>query len=152
MKRLIRAGICAAAVIITAGCANKHDTSAETSMAAETSQTESAAVFESKPQEKLNDEASITLGNYRDLILTARKGSVTDEQVEGELSALLLRYPPEVTGRAAQNGDIANIDFVGTKDGVAFNGGTAEKFDLELGSGGFIAGFEEVVVGMKPGE
>ena len=97
MKRLIRAGICAAAVIITAGCANKHDTSAETSMATETSQTESAAVFESKPQEKLNDEASITLGNYRDLILTARKGSVTDEQVEGELSALLLRYPPEVT-------------------------------------------------------
>ncbi len=152
MKRLIRAGICAAAVIITASCANKHDTSAETSMATETSQTESAAVFESKPQEKLNDEASITLGNYRDLILTARKGSVTDEQVEGELSALLLRYPPEVTGRAAQNGDIANIDFVGTKDGVAFNGGTAEKFDLELGSGGFIAGFEEGVVGMQPGE
>lgn len=150
MKKLIWAGLCTAAVIMAAGCGGKSSSPAETGTAAET--TQAAAAFESKSQEELTDEASITLGNYRELTLTAQKGSVTDEQVEGELNTLLLRYPPEVTGRAAQNGDIANIDFVGTRDGVAFSGGTADKYDLELGSGGFIAGFEEGVVGMQPGE
>ena len=57
-----------------------------------------------------------------------------------------------VTDRPAQNGDVVNIDFVGTVDGVKFDGGEAEKFDLTLGSGQFIPGFEEQVVGMNAGE
>jgi trigger factor len=58
----------------------------------------------------------------------------------------------EVTDRAAQNGDIANIDFVGKVDGEKFEGGEAEGFDLTLGSGQFIPGFEDQVVGMSIGE
>ena len=57
-----------------------------------------------------------------------------------------------VTDRAASNGDIVNIDFVGTVDGVKFDGGEAEGFDLTLGSGQFIPGFEDQVVGMNIGE
>jgi FKBP-type peptidyl-prolyl cis-trans isomerase (trigger factor) len=53
---------------------------------------------------------------------------------------------------AVENGDIANIDFEGFLDGVAFDGGKAEKYDLEIGSGSFIPGFEEQIVGMKVGE
>ena len=58
----------------------------------------------------------------------------------------------EVTDRAAENGDICNIDFSGSVDGVKFDGGTAEKYDLTLGSGMFIPGFEDQIVGMKIGE
>ena len=58
----------------------------------------------------------------------------------------------EVTDRACQNGDIVNIDFVGTVDGVKFDGGEAQGFDLTLGSGQFIPGFEDQVVGMNVGD
>ena len=51
---------------------------------------------------------------------------MTDEDLEAELENLKGQYPAEVTGRAAKLGDVANIDYVGTKDGEAFSGGTAE--------------------------
>lgn len=80
--------------------------------------------------------------------------SVRDEDVEAEIRKLQDRNAREVevTDRAAQNGDIANIDFSGSVDGVKFDGGTAEKYDLTLGSGSFIPGFEEQIVGMQIGE
>lgn len=56
------------------------------------------------------------------------------------------------TGRPAKIGDIATIDFSGFIDGVQFDGGTAKAYDLKLGSGQFIPGFEEQIVGRKPGE
>ena len=101
---------------------------------------------------ELTDEASLELGNYKGLTLTAVKAGVTDEDLEAELENLKGQYPAEVTGRAAKLGDVANIDYVGTKDGEAFSGGTAEGFDLALGSGTFIDGFEDGVVGMNVGE
>lgn len=58
----------------------------------------------------------------------------------------------EVTDRAVKNGDIVNIDYVGTKDGVAFEGGTAQGYDLTIGSGNFIPGFEEGLIGHNIGE
>ena len=80
--------------------------------------------------------------------------NVTDEEVEEEVKKLLDRNARKVPveDRAAQNGDIANIDFCGTVDGVKFDGGEAEGFDLTLGSGQFIPGFEDQVVGMNIGE
>ena len=80
--------------------------------------------------------------------------NVTDEEVEEEVKKLLDRNARKVPveDRAAQNGDIANIDFCGTVDGVKFDGGEAEGFDLTLGSGQFIPGFEDQVVGMHIGE
>ncbi len=80
--------------------------------------------------------------------------TVKDEEIDAELEKLRDRNARkvEVTDRAAQNGDIVNIDFVGTVDGVKFDGGEAEGFDLTLGSGQFIPGFEDQVVGMNVGE
>ncbi|MBO5412296.1 MAG: trigger factor [Clostridia bacterium] len=80
--------------------------------------------------------------------------TVKDEEVAEEVNRLLERNARKVPveDRAAQNGDIANIDFVGSVDGVKFDGGEAHGFDLTLGSGQFIPGFEEQVVGMQIGE
>ena len=80
--------------------------------------------------------------------------TVSDADVQAELDRLLDRNAKreEVTDRAAANGDITTIDFVGTVDGVKFDGGEAEGYDLVLGSGAFIPGFEEQVVGMNVGE
>ena len=80
--------------------------------------------------------------------------NVTDEEVEAEVVRVQERNARkvEVTDRAAMNGDTVNIDFSGAVDGVKFDGGEAEGFDLTLGSGQFIPGFEDQVVGMNIGE
>ena len=80
--------------------------------------------------------------------------NVTDEEVEAEVVRVQERNARkvEVTDRAAILGDTVNIDFSGAVDGVKFDGGEAEGFDLTLGSGQFIPGFEDQVVGMNIGE
>ncbi|MBO4283893.1 MAG: trigger factor [Clostridia bacterium] len=79
---------------------------------------------------------------------------VTDEEVDAEVKRVQERNgrTVEVTDRAAENGDTVNIDYKGTVDGVAFDGGAAEKYDLRLGSGSFIPGFEDQIVGKKIGD
>ena len=78
----------------------------------------------------------------------------TEDELQQQVDNLLNQYTSSqpVTGRAAQNGDVANIDYTGTVDGVAFTGGTATGYDLTLGSGSFIDGFEDQIVGHTPGE
>lgn len=93
-------------------------------------------------------------------VAEVEKAEVTDSDVENEISTMLLYSAEEidVTDRAAQNGDTVQIDYVGSIDGVEFDGGTAEDASLELGSGAFIgadgdyAGFEEQIVGHNVGE
>lgn len=96
----------------------------------------------------------VTLGQYKGLEVEKQEAVVTDAQVQVELDRMAhnVASTETVEGRAAQMGDTANIDFLGTKDGVAFDGGKGEGFDLKLGSGQFIPGFEEQVVGMNVGE
>lgn len=78
---------------------------------------------------------------------------VTDKDVEDELNhAREQNARLEEVKRAIKNGDVANINFKGTIDGVAFDGGTSENYDLEIGSHSFIEGFEEQLVGVKAGE
>lgn len=79
--------------------------------------------------------------------------NVSDGDVEAEVKKLLERNATdvEVSGRPCKNGDKVNIDFSGSVDGEKFAGGTAEEYDLVLGSGSFIPGFEEQVVGMEIG-
>ena len=78
----------------------------------------------------------------------------TEEDIQSLWDNLLEsnRIQQPVTGRAAEEGDIANIDYSGTVDGVVFTGGTAEGYDLTLGSGTFIPGFEEQIVGHNIGD
>ena len=96
----------------------------------------------------------VKISAYKGMKIKEYAYTITDEEVDAEVSRLLDRNARkvDVTDRAAQNGDIANIDFVGTVDGVKFDGGEAEGFDLTLGSGQFIPGFEDQVVGMNIGE
>lgn len=149
MKKIVKAGLCvAAAAVIATGCGNKSQNT-ESTAAEQTAETTAA---ETKSEAELHDEESITLGEYKNLDLTAKEEPVTDEQVETRLKALCAEYPVTIEGRPAQEGDTANIDYSGTKDGVAFDGGTAEGYDLKLGSGTFIDGFEDGVIGMNVGD
>ena len=88
--------------------------------------------------------------------LPIKKADVTpsDSDVQARIDSLLSQYSTTqaVTDRAAQNGDVVNIDYSGTVDGVAFNGGTYQGYDLTLGSGSFIAGFEDQIVGHNTGD
>ena len=95
----------------------------------------------------------VTLGQYKGVEVVKGTAEVTDAQVEAELGRIAENLASvETVERAAEMGDIANINFLGTVDGIAFEGGAAENFDLTLGSGQFIPGFEEQVVGMNVGE
>ena len=95
----------------------------------------------------------VTLGEYKGLTVEAEDTTVSDGDIDSYIQDALSSHGEmkEVTGRAAKLGDTVNIDYVGTKDGVAFEGGTG-NYDLELGSGSFIPGCEEGVVGMEIGE
>ena len=95
----------------------------------------------------------VTLGQYKGLEVAKAAVSVSDEQVASELNRMAQNVAStEVVEKAAEMGDTANIDFEGFADGVAFAGGKGEGHDLKLGSGQFIPGFEEQVVGMTAGE
>ncbi|MGN7468400.1 trigger factor [Brevibacillus sp. SAFN-007a] len=96
----------------------------------------------------------VKLGDYKGLAIEHKDFTVTDESVEAELKRMQERHAELVAVEegTAQEGDIAVIDFEGFQDGVAFEGGKAEDYSLELGSGTFIAGFEEQLVGLAIGE
>ena len=96
----------------------------------------------------------IDIKDYKGIKVTKNVNAVTDEDVEHEIGHMLERNSRtiNVDDRACQNGDDVVIDFEGFKDGVAFDGGKAEKFTLKLGSGQFIPGFEDQVVGHNVGD
>ena len=95
----------------------------------------------------------VTLGQYKGLEVEKAEVSVSDAQVQAELDRMAQNVSStETVERAAQMGDTANIDFEGFDNGVPFEGGKGDNFDLKLGSGSFVPGFEEQVVGMSAGE
>ena len=96
---------------------------------------------------------SATVSEYRGVKVNVAAPEVTDDEVDQKIQTNLKQNPNEVeVDRAAKDGDIVNIDYKGTKDGEAFDGGTAEGTDLTLGSKTMIDGFEDGLVGMKKGE
>ena len=95
----------------------------------------------------------VTLGQYKGLEVEKAEVTVSDAQVQAELDRMAQNVAStETVDRAAQMGDTANIDFEGFDNGVPFEGGKGDNFDLKLGSGSFVPGFEEQVVGMSAGE
>lgn len=95
----------------------------------------------------------VTLGQYKGLEVEKAQVSVSDEQVSAELNRMAENVATtETVDRPAEMGDTANIDFEGFDNGVPFEGGKGENFDLKLGSGQFVPGFEEQIVGMSAGE
>jgi trigger factor len=96
----------------------------------------------------------VTLGQYKGVEVTVQKLEVTEEEIQSAIDADLESNATdeEVTGRPVQNGDTVDIDFEGLIDGVAFDGGTAQGYLLEIGSGSFIPGFEDGLVGANIGD
>ena len=166
-----------AAGSILAGCGGSSSSSASSAASASASDTEEADDTAGEDAEEDLDEEDaeqaeydawldglalaeddvpvedcITLGAYKGLKLTKEVTKVTDDAVKSYAEENL--ETEEVTDENAtvQDGDIANIAYVGEKDGVAFDGGTSDSYDLEIGSGTFIDGFEDGVIGMKKGE
>ena len=99
-------------------------------------------------------EPTMEIKDYKGLEIEKKSTEVTDELVNEELDKVRERNSRMVTveDRPAQNGDTAVIDFEGFVDGEAFEGGKAENYNLSLGSGNFISGFEEQIVGHSTGE
>lgn len=96
----------------------------------------------------------VTLGQYKGLEVKKGTVKVTKKEIEAELANYQNQFAELIIKEegTVENGDTAVIDFEGFKDGVAFEGGKAENHSLEIGSGSFIPGFEEQVIGMKVGE
>merc|ERR1711879_353220 len=95
-----------------------------------------------------------TLGEYKGLKMPAQVTEVEEEAVTAEIERLLAQNAELVLKEEGtlENGDTAIFDFEGSVDGVVFEGGTAENYELKIGSGQFIPGFEEQMVGMALGE
>lgn len=102
----------------------------------------------------LNAADYVTLGTYKGVEIAMDEPEITEEYLEGYIN-YILQYSAvstPVEGRAVETGDVVNIDYVGKIDGVAFDGGSAEGYDLTIGSGQFIDGFEDGCIGMEIGE
>ncbi len=103
---------------------------------------------------KVYVKPEVSIEGYKGIEVEKHVHEVTDDEIDAEIGRLRERNSREVniTDRAAENGDIATIDYEGFCDGVAFEGGKGEGHPLELGSGAFIPGFEEQVVGHNIGD
>ena len=154
--------LCLAAALAATGCGNKGKDSSEatSTSSAETASSASSADSTSTSEEDTTPlvdgdfelEDCITLCDYKGLKLTREVEAVTDEDVESYITSMM--SPEVVTDASAvvEEGDTVNIDYEGTKDGVAFDGGTSTGYDLVIGSDSFIDGFEDGLIGMKAGE
>ena len=95
----------------------------------------------------------IKLGQYKNIEVEVERTFATQEEVDGEIAMILEQNKVyEDKDGVVENGDITIIDFEGFKDGVAFEGGKAQNYELLIGSGTFIPGFEEQMIGMAKGE
>lgn len=143
------------AVMMVSGCSAKTDSGATTEAAATEAGSQGAGSENEegpKPGE-LKSGDIVSLAEYKGVTYTPLSTEVTDQQIEERIQELLDAYPSiREVDRAAQEGDIVNIDYVGSKDGVAFDGGTDSGYDLPLGSGQFIDGFESGLIGAEAGQ
>lgn len=165
MKRRGYIAVLAMCMVLAAGCGDEDkvkesSTEAETQQAAENQEAESQEPEEKDPEGGTrlvsvdSVEKYITIGEYKGMVLDNTVEEVTDEDVENQVRENLKEKAEEVTAKNAvvETGDTVTINFVGTKDGVAFEGGTANNYDVTIGDGKMIPGFEDGIVGMKKGE
>ena len=96
----------------------------------------------------------VTLGEYKGVEVSVEAPEVTDEYLDSYIDYVLQSnmVTTEITDRPVEEGDVVNIDYEGKIDGVAFDGGTAQGYDLTIGSGAFIDGFEDGLIGVESGE
>lgn len=152
----------ALAAAMMGGCGNskENDTAQEQTTEAQTQTQPTPTVDYSQG---LNEDGTlagenngdyVTLCDYSAIEIPESEIAVEESEVDTEVDALLENYQTEkqVKDRAVKDGDVVNIDYVGTIDGEEFDGGSAEGANLTIGSGSFIDDFEEQLIGHKPGE
>ena len=169
MKKIITKVVCllcaGALVLGAAGCSKSADSSSAASSTA-------AAVYgsaEDYDYENFSYSSGLDENGYWEGVkaldyvtlpenfasLTFKRSEIepTEEEIQSEIDSLLSDHATEkqVTDRAAADGDTVNIDYAGSVDGVAFSGGTYSGYSLTLGSGTFVDGFEDQIVGHTPG-
>ena len=119
---------------------------------AETTEDSAAANENETDTSAYGTSTLVSLGEYKGLTYTALDTTVTDEEVETQIQSMLSSSYNKVSTEIATETSVVNIDYEGKKDGVAFDGGTAQGTELDLGNSNFIEGFAESIVGMKVGE
>lgn len=164
-KRAIMISMLLVMALSVTGCSQKTATKDKDTKTEETAKTDDAEETESDNTEDTSEdtpttaelmagidvEKCVTLGDYKGVTVEKTIQSVTDEDVQNEIDNALANYPVEVD-QAAKEGDTVNIDYVGKIDGEEFDGGSDQGADLKLGSGKFIDGFEDGLIGAKKGE
>lgn len=164
-KRAIMISMLLVMALSVTGCSQKTATKDKDTKTEETAKTDDAEETESDNTEDTSEdtpttaelmagidvEKCVTLGDYKGVTVEKTIQSVTDEDVQNEIDNALANYPVEVD-QAAKEGDTVNIDYVGKIDGEEFDGGSDQGADLKLGSGKFIDGFEDGLIGVRKGE
>ncbi|MDO5425388.1 MAG: trigger factor [Eubacteriales bacterium] len=175
MKRKLAMTLLGVALVLT-GCGNSQKSETEPATTAETSTEASSAESTEAASEAATEGSSetaaetetevpaeepeynaldyVTLGDYKGLEVTLLKVEVTDEEVEAQITSNIKNSDKmdTLTEGTVQEGDIAVIDFEGKLDGEAFDGGTSKNYELEIGSGSFIDGFEDGLIGVEVGK
>ena len=144
---------------LVTGCGNADTDTAESTQESVV-ESENAAEAETEdfgPEAYLsgiNVADYVTLGEYTGVEVSVDAPVVTDEYLDSYIDYVLQSnmVKTEITARPVEEGDIVNIDYEGKIDGVAFDGGTAQGYDLTIGSGAFIDGFEDGLIGAQSGE
>lgn len=165
-KRAVMIALLLTMTIAAAGCTKNSEETTKTDVSDTTEENETEAEQDTEEadddQEKepttaelmaeIDVEKCVTLGEYKGITVEKTIEPVTDEDVEQEIQSALESYPVEVTNRSVQEGDTVNIDYVGRIDGEEFEGGSDEGALLKIGSGQFIEGFEDGLIGASKGE
>ena len=152
LRKLAVIGMVVLATMSACG-AEKKDSTGSTEAKTGTEASTEAKTETKTEAKKPSDLCSVKLGNYIGVEIPNIDTTVSDQEVESQINTELQQDPDKenITGRAVQDGDTVNIDYTGTKDGVAFDGGSAKGYDLVIGSNNFIAGFESGLVGHNIG-
>ena len=163
-KMIIALVLCISMALPLAACGNKESTD-ESSTTAAAGESEGQSEAEEETETETEEDPYIyafeydltdyvKLCDYKGLEYTAADTSVTEEEVQSYIDYILdaSASAEQITDRAAADGDTVNIDFKGTIDGEEFSGGSSQDYQLTLGSGSFIEGFEAGLVGVTPGE
>lgn len=162
MKRSLKLGaVCLGMAVLLCACGKGSTESTEAaSSEPETAQSEAVSETVAETEDtnvypyEYDVESMVKLGEYKGLTYTETDVSVSDDEVESQINSTLTAHATaeQITDRAVEDGDTVNIDFEGKIDGKTFDGGTASGASLTIGSGTFIDGFEDGLIGVKPGD
>ena len=164
-KKAVVAMLIMCMAVSAAACGKSSDTEKTTTETTDTKDSEDSEKDSTDTDTKETDSSGenrlvsvkdvskyVTIGEYKGLELTRTSQPVTDDDVQAEINYNLEDNGTEVKDGTVENGDTVTINFTGTIDGKEFDGGSAEDYELVVGDGEMIDGFEDGIVGMKSGE